>query len=177
VRRAVALLALVGCGGSNAPLVVHPAEYDPIAETLTPLDDGAQLHLQIPPQGGVVLFIGATVEGMGAVQAQLYGSLTLGGVSVGNDRRSSRFVRTAGGDAVEPSLASSVGMANVPVCPDGALIAMGMKATLQVTVTEDSTGRSGSASLSVVPICQQSDPTLRQFCACECAADFTPGKC
>jgi hypothetical protein len=179
VRRAVISLALaVGCGGAPPPLVVHPAEYDPVAETLTALDDGAQLHLQIPPQGGVVLFIGATVEGLGEAQAQLYGDLSLGGVSVGNDRRGSRFVRVAGGgDSVGPPLSSSVAMANVPVCPDGGLVALGMTATLQVTVSDDSTGRSASASVSVVPLCQQSDATLQRFCQCECAADFVPGNC
>jgi predicted small lipoprotein YifL len=168
------LLALAGCGQRPAgPISLTPAEYDPLTRALTPLADGADVHLQIPPQGGAVLFIGAEATNLSDGSIQLDAKLTVDGALVGEDRRVANWVKTGGHFA--PPLDSYVAMPNVPVCPAGGLVAVDRPARLKLELSDGD--RRGSVEIGVTARCAQTEPTVEALCVCECAADFMPGHC
>jgi hypothetical protein len=179
--RLAALLALVaGCAsGSAGPLVVTPAEYDPLTLQLTDLVDGATLSLQMPPQGGQVVFVGARVRGLASSLVQLTARLVAGdGSEIGVDTRESSFVAEPGNAALMiPDLHSFAGVSNVPVCPGATSASLdGAHTRLTVTVSEAGSGRMGVATLATILRCQQTDASVRARCQCECAPGYT-GMC
>jgi hypothetical protein len=176
---AAAALLLLACG-PQAPLSLTITEYDPLSASARPLVEGDVLHLQLPPQGGLVVFIGARLAGDGTPQITLRGRL-LGadGQLIGEDSRTTRFVAADDDPTVAvPSPASIAAMANVPVCPgSNGRFSPDDIVTLEVTATEVGSGRTGRAQRMVRPGCHQNDPVVRSLCACECGPSFLPGHC
>ncbi len=174
-------VAAAGCSSAPAgPVSLTAAEYDPLTLLLTDLGDGATLHLQAPPQGGQVVFVGARVRGLVERTVELEASLRAAdGSTLGEDQRATDFAPSADDASVFiPDLRSYAGVANVALCPSASATSVdGLAATLEVTVTESQSRRAGSASLSVVPRCTQSDATVLALCRCECAPGFTAGSC
>jgi hypothetical protein len=172
-------LLLLACG-PRPPLGLTLTEYDPLTLSARALRDGDDLHLQLPPQGGLVLFIGARVFGDGAQEITLTGRLLAAdGQPIGQDSRQSRFVAAVDDPtALVPDPASIAAMANVPVCPGAnGRFSPGDAATLEVTATEVGSGRTGHARATVRPGCLQGDPGVHTLCVCECAPIYLPGRC
>jgi hypothetical protein len=174
LRSAVTLLAFLGCSSApSGPITLAPAEYDPLTHSLSSLGDGADVHLQIPPQGGAVLFIGAEADNLSGGSIVLDAKLSVDGMLVGEDRRTSNFVKMGG--RFVPPLDSYVGMPNVPVCPAGGLVALDRSARLHVDLSDGE--RHASAEIGVTARCAESDATVQALCVCECSANFMPGHC
>src|SRR4051812_21702993 len=94
MRRALALLLLAGCAsGPSGPISLTCAEDDPLTHALVPLSDGADVHLQIPPQGGAVLFIGAEALNLSGGEVVLDAKLSVDDMLVGEDRRPATWMR------------------------------------------------------------------------------------
>jgi hypothetical protein len=181
----VLLLAgvLAGCGGKPAPanpIEVVATSYDPIAMMQTPLVDGAPLDLVRPPQGGFVVFVGAIARNLGDTTVALHGALRdPSGVTIAEDSRTVSMQPSAEDPtALVPDLRSFTNVANVAVCPSSTTSdRFDMPFQIAVDVTEVSTRRTGSAVVNVVPSCRQADPMQLTLCKCECAANYSLGKC
>lgn len=183
MRWILSLVVLAGCGSRPAAgtaIGVTPTEYDAKALTQSEIAEGAAVDLIAPPQGGFVLFIGAALREVGEPTVQLRGALLDGsGAVIAEDVRTSSLRPSAADPAVlTPDLRSYMNVSNIGVCPSRtATDRFGQPLTLQVTVTEPSSGRSGSATRTVVPSCTQGTAADIAFCQCECAANFVLGKC
>jgi hypothetical protein len=77
-----------------------------------------------------------------------------------------------------PDLRSYQNTANVTMCPSSRSSDLfDVPLTLELTVTELTSKRSGMATLTTVPSCRQTDSTQLALCKCECAGNWMPGKC
>jgi hypothetical protein len=182
--RAWLLVLAVGCGpaGSSGMLAVTPAIYHPADQSLIDVSDGDRVGLERPPQGGIVLFVGARVRGLGDPTVELRGRLLdLSGAPVAEEGRVVDLNPTPGDATLwQPDLRSITSVSNIAVCPPPStepLDRFDRVYTLEVVVTERVSGRAGSARRRVTAACLQSDPTQRDLCRCVCAAGFVIGKC
>ena len=188
-RIALFLMMLAGCGAAGSKgdlgpgggaLDVQPTEYDAIALTQTVLTDGAPLHLVEPPQAGFVAFVGVRVGNASERTVQLTGRLRdLSGALVASDARTVTL-QPAPDDAttLEPDLRSISTVSNITLCPSQTTTdRYDHPFMLEVEIKEPTSGRSGLATRRVTLVCGQSDPKLQTLCKCECAANYTLGKC
>ena len=183
--RAVLALGLLGCGAGapspGAPLTVTPASYDAAAMTLTDLAPGGPIDLVFPPQGGFVLFVGGRVRGLdnGNVEMRARMIDPGSGAVIAENKRVVTLQRDPA-DAASwiPDLRSFQNVPNVTMCPStSATDRFDVTLTLELTVTELSSGRAGMATLPTVPSCRQSDAKQLALCRCECGANWTPTRC
>lgn len=181
----VALSVLLhGCGAKMVPtnpITVEATTYDPVAMSQTALTDGAPVDLVRPPQGGFVVFLGAIVRNLGDTTVSLHGELRdPSGTPIAEDSRTVSM-QPSNDDplAFVPDLRSFTNVANVAVCPSSSTVdRFDMPFQIQVDVTEVSPPkRTGSVVVNVVPTCRQTDPTQLALCKCECAANYSLGKC
>jgi hypothetical protein len=184
-HRSLLALALVAAGCNSGPmggaLDVTPSMYSYDQMALSRLSDGDPIDLTHPPQGGFVLFVGAEVRNLHDATVQLSGKLydATGTHLLGQDKRSVLFQPSkADPDVWVPDLRSYVNMSNIPVCPSADTDdRFNRAATIEITVVENSSGRSGSGRRQVLPSCRQADAMMLQLCQCECAAGFSIAKC
>jgi hypothetical protein len=184
--RFVALGATVGCSseqrcGQFIGTPGSPAEALPIVlagEETVDLTTGGTVRLERPPQGGHVVYTAVKVRNMSSCRLDLEGQFrdVVDGNLLGYERRQARAAARPDGWG-QPVAPETSNYPNVALCPDttpkdiqGQPILLELKAT-------DSEGRVASASLSVVPRCEQADGAERALCLCECSADYFPGKC
>jgi hypothetical protein len=146
------------------------------------LDDGGALELWRAPQGGHVILIGAQIKGLESDMIELRARLRV---------PTTNFVVAEEGRTVvtqpvpgEPGWRqtdrrTNSQAAHVPVCPNyEARAVVGEEHVLEVEVTELYADFSfGSATVTVLPTCMQTDPSENGNCVCECEADYTLGKC
>jgi hypothetical protein len=174
---------LHGCGTKPVPtnpISVEATSYDPVAMSQTALADGGPLDLVRPPQGGFVVFVGAIVRNLGDTTVSLHGELRdPSGMPIAEDSRTVSLQPSADDPlAYVPDLRSFTNVANVAVCPSTTTTdRFDMPFQIAVDVTEVSTKRTGSVVLNVVPTCRQTDPMQLALCKCECAANYSLGKC
>jgi len=181
--RAVLALGLLGCGASSPgqPITVTPASYDAVAMTLTDVAPGGPLDLVFPPQGGFVLFVGGRVHGLddGNVQMRARMIDPASQAIVAENTRVLALKRDAA-DATSwiPDLRSYQNVPNVTMCPSTSTTNLfDVPLTLEVTVTELTSGLVGTATVPSVPSCRQTDARQLALCKCECAGNWTPTKC
>lgn len=181
--RAVLALGLLGCGASSPgqPIAVTPAGYDAVAMTLTDLASGGPIDLVFPPQGGFVLFVGGRVRDLDDGNVQMRARMIDPGsqaIVAENTRVVALKRDAADANSWIPDLRSYQNVPNVTMCPSTSTTDLvDVELTLEVTVTELSSGRVGVSTLPSVPSCRQSDPKQLALCKCECAANWTPTKC
>ena len=182
--RAALALGLLGCGAASSPgtpLTVTPAGYDAAAMTLTDLVSGGPIDLVFPPQGGFVLFVGARVHGLDDGNVEMRARiLDPGSQAVIAENKRVGTLQHDGADANGwiPDLRSFQNVPNVTMCPSTSSSDLfDVPLTLDFTVTELSSQRTGTATLTVVPSCRQTDARQLALCQCECAAGWTPTKC
>ena len=181
--RAVLALGVVGCGAASPsqPITITPAAYDAVTMTLTDLAPGASLDLVFPPQGGFVLFVGGRVQGLddGTVQMRARMIDPASQMTVAENTRVVALKRDSA-DAASwiPDLRSYQNVPNVTMCPSTSTTDLfDVPLTLELTATELSSGRVGTATLTSTPSCRQTDAKQLALCQCECAANWTPTKC
>jgi hypothetical protein len=150
---------------------------DGISPTLRPATDGTVIPLELPPQGGYVMYVGARVRNLDAC-VEIAGSLRdpVSGNEVGFDARSTTLARAADGWA-EPDGRNLANLSNVNGCPAyGPRDVHATPYDLVVRVT-DSSGRVATVTHRVTPTCMQPDAAQRAECVCTCSANYTLGRC
>ncbi len=150
----------------------QPARMQVVAHDLVPLEDGAELALTSPPQGGKILLVGVRVTNVDLCNATIQVALKdlVTGRVAGIERRPIAW-RLADDGFAEPAQPDYISdYANVPVCPNANLAQDidGNPWQLEVRFYD----RSQTALeqiLTVTPTCADDwDPAL---CQCECAMD------
>lgn len=178
----VAVIGIVAScgGGGDGALVVTPTEYDAAARVQVALADGGPLRLVKPPQGGYVSFVGARVEGLRAPLVQM-DAVVRGrdGAVIARSMRVATLVANPRAPSVrEPDVGELLAFVHVALCPpSGSDGRAGARVTLELAVTELSTGRAASATRDLTLACMQVDPGDRAACECTCAGDYRLGKC
>lgn len=163
-------------GDPNAPVelqVVHRTVQGELVEA----EEGGDVELFRPPQGGKVFLTAARVRNVDAcglrIQASLHDKET--GRVLGLEGRPFTVRETSDG-WLEPMSANSLSSwANVPACPTQAVNRRvdGSVYELRILV-EDRAGRKGETSIDVVPRCVQ-PAFLGEQCRCECSASYSLG--
>ena len=181
--RALLALGLVGCGASapGGAISVTPASYDAAAMTLTDLPSGAPIDLVFPPQGGFVLFVGGRVHNLADGNVEMRARMIDPGSQavIAENTRVVALKRDAA-DATSwiPDLRSYQNVPNVTMCPSTSTTNLfDVPLTLEVTVTELTSGLVGTATVPSVPSCRQTDARQLALCKYECAGNWTPTKC
>ncbi|HEV8247667.1 MAG TPA: hypothetical protein VGP93_17955 [Polyangiaceae bacterium] len=171
-----------GQGSQAGTLEVRPFMFTPIDQPTLLLHDGDPIELYAAPQGGHVITAGAQVRGLdsdfieirGQVRDPETGLLVTEGV---------RTVVMAPVDGepewTETDRRSRSQMAHMALCPryeDKPIEGNPYELTISVTelYADDSTG---SATVSIVPTCMQTDPSALAQCQCECEGGYILGKC
>lgn len=183
-----------GCTEPAPPpgeLVVLPARLDDSGAGLVPLNDGDEVSLVRPIQGGHVLFVGALLRYPADGDGTLNGELrrvdpATGGVGpiVVYDKRTAPHQPLpsgrpapngeAGWFQVPPDINN---VANIPVCPDFLDYDL-VDVELFIRVSfRDSLGREAHADRRVKTRCAQTDPMEQAQCRCECKARYTIDRC
>ncbi len=171
-------------GALPAPtLEVRAFMYTPIEEPIALLADGDAFELWAATQGGHVITAGAQVKGLAAGDfIEITGQLR----DPDTDLLVTESVRTVvmAEATNEPGWAetdrrSRSQMAHLALCPryeDKAIDGNPYELTLRVRKLY-ANDENGSATLSIVPTCQQTDPTELEHCQCECEGGYYLGKC
>jgi hypothetical protein len=174
------LLLVAACGSSPTDAIeVTPAQYDTTTMQLTDIADGDPIDLSLPPQGGFVIFVGARVKHLDDASAVVRGTLydAAGTKMLSMDGRAVQMHQQKDGSWL-PDLTSYTNVANIAVCPSTTTTDLfNQPMTLEVSVTESKSGRMGYARRRVVPSCRQTNAMQKTLCECECAANFSIGKC
>ncbi|HZS38463.1 MAG TPA: hypothetical protein VFF06_16625 [Polyangia bacterium] len=179
-------LALAGCsaappGMMGDPITVTPAIYDSTTMQLTDVQPNGPIDLVKPPQGGFVLFVGARVHNLHDANVEIRGRLLdpTSGAIVAEDGRIGAMQRdSADATLWLPDLRSYQNVSNIAVCPTTGSVSRDREPfTLEVLITEQASGRVGTAMIPAVPTCRQPAANDLQFCQCECSGNWFLGKC
>jgi hypothetical protein len=172
------------CGGAprppaQDPITVRPAVYDAATMRLIDIADGDTIDLVRPPQGGYVLFIGASLVGAREPFVKMTATLRDASGVVATDARNIAVAASPGDPTVSiPDLRSYVNVPNVTMCPSASATDRdGVPFMLDVSVTEPMSQRQGTRTLTVTPACRMADTAARANCVCLCQGGFVLGKC
>lgn len=179
------------CGGGDrashpadsgaVTLEVFPGDFVEEGSPLKMLAEGDGLQLVAAPQGGHVAHVGAKVRGLSSsvvtLRARLRDPVT-DAVRAEEARDVVMKPVPEQPDLMQPDLESVSQVTHIPACPDyEATDLVDQPFVLEVSVREVGGPGAGSATLGIVLACQQSDPAAQARCRCECAANYTLGKC
>jgi hypothetical protein len=186
-------IALVGCPGDDKsdagpPMCTLSYLGDPSAAidlqivaraadgTSQPIDDGADVALVFPPQGGRVIFVGARATNVDPCYVKLTGALrntTTDAVRV--DVRTVNLTPTGDGKHGAPNDTDISSFANVPTCPNQWSSIDLYDQTYQLELTmEDRQGKKATKTIHVVPRCAEPDREVE--CRCICKAGYILGQ-
>ena len=149
-----------------------------VSASFQPLADGDTLDLRLPPEGGMVAWVGAqatNLDGCITIRGSLIDD---SGTVVATEQRETTLIPVPGRPGWgEPDPFHFDQWANVPVCPVfSGPDRIGRAYTLSVTIIDDA-GRQATASAVVTPTCADEDPGRNAECQCECLAGYMLGKC
>jgi hypothetical protein len=146
--------------------------------TFVEVSDEDLVDLEIPPQGGVVLFVGARVRNLCGKRAELRADLRFpdGGQVLAYEVRSVSFI-VDGGQGLLTDLSDPANVANVPVCPNITTRDVENQEWLLEVSVKDSRDAKATATRRVRPQCRQTNPADRALCSCDCEANYVFGKC
>ena len=143
------------------------------------IDEGSDVPLVFPPQGGRVLFVGVRVTNVEGCEVQLTGALrdeTTKQVRV--DARTILLHATGDGFAVNDPVQGSPDISsfsNVPVCPNQWASSNAFDHEFELSVTlKDKSGHSGTKTIHVTPRCAEPDKLAE--CLCICKAGYRLGE-
>jgi hypothetical protein len=161
-------------GDAAEPVVIEPVQLD-AARELVPLEDGDDIALILPPQGGRVIFAGVRAQNVDPCAAKLQGVLRdlEGNMPLQLDTRIVNLKVEGEWGSSNPADISS--FSNVPVCPNNwsNRDANGLPYELTVTLT-DRGGRKAETTLEVTPVC--AEPEHQAECECICAEGYVLGE-
>jgi hypothetical protein len=179
------LIALGACSGPAATCELDDGTGTPAAAvliqrdvggTMTDVVDGGDLPLIPAPQGGVIVLVGARVQGIGGCELRVNGALrdTVTNRVVGLEERPIVVADRGDGWSVPEEPAALSSYANVAVCPTSTGVAIdGNPLRLEVRIT----GADGSPIelfAMVTPRCEPDDTFCRCDCNPTCAAPTRP---
>jgi hypothetical protein len=189
---ALAPIAIVACpggggdhdGGPACTLaylgdVAAPIDMKIVARgasgSAVPIDEGADVALVFPPQGGRVIFVGPRATNVDPCYVKLTGALrneTTNAVRV--DVRTVNLTPT--GDGHGQSLDTDISsFANVPTCPNqwSSIDLYDQTYKLELTI-EDRNHKTVTKTIHVVPRCAEPDREVE--CRCICKAGYVLGQ-
>lgn len=139
-----------------------------------PVEEGGEIPMLLPPQGGRVVYVGARVTNMDPCQATLNGSVRdLDTDQVRLDIRTVNFTPTGDGWAQSAEGNPAV-FSNVPLCPnqwsESDLFGASYLLTIKVT---DRGGKVAEAQAHVRPSCVE--PDNEADCKCICRGGYMLG--
>ncbi|MBX3229830.1 MAG: hypothetical protein KIT84_05805 [Labilithrix sp.] len=207
------LTVLGGCPGDDPPAVPAPVEAaadaplasvcptgylgDPAAEPIlelralradgtdVPLNDGDDLAVLFPPQGGRVAFVGVRVLNVDGCAAQIIGALRdpatkqvrLDGRTVNLRRQDDGWGVTGRGTATNIEDSDEIGdYSNVPLCPNqwADRDVFDQPFELELVLT-DRRQKTASKKITVVPRC--AEPGAKEVaCKCLCRSGYVLGE-
>lgn len=184
--------ALLACGGASeeeeeacTPVGEGEPRVVALVENTTEggfreLNDGGEVHLWRPVQGGHVIYVGARVSGLCADPVLITGrikDLATGNV-VSKEMRRGFGLIDQGDATLLPDPTDLGAVANIALCPEltGEHDVMGTQFLLEVEV-EDAEGRVARAQAKVTPVCAQTDEAGLTTCQCECTRQGSAGGC
>jgi hypothetical protein len=146
------------------------------------LNDGDQVPMIFPPQGGRIIFVGVRATNVDGCALELTGALrdeTSSEVRI--DLRTVNLIATGDGWGVsappgnEPVSAAISSFANIPVCPNqwSGTDIFGHEYGLEVTI-KDRGGRTVTNKIHVTPQCGEPQNLLE--CQCICQAGYVLGQ-
>jgi len=139
------------------------------------IEDGGTIALELPPQGGRVVFAGLRARNVNICGASVQAAMRdpCNGRVVGLEQRPVAW-RIAGDGFAEPAQPGEISdFANIPACPNAAIDhdIDGHPVALEVRLYEAS-GRTTEVVLAVTPQCAAADAD----CPCTCDSDWVPGE-
>jgi hypothetical protein len=166
-------------GDTSGPVDFEILGVDPSFDAV-PLDDGGATAIQVPPQGGRVVFAGVRATNVNACGLQLTGALRdETSQQVRFDSRTVNLIPTGDGWGTTGPLDASVSgtisnFANIPVCPDDwSTTSVNDHAyTLEMTIL-DTGGRTLEKKIRVTPSCGNDMNTAQ--CQCICSVGYVLG--
>jgi hypothetical protein len=154
-----------------------PIEIIPIDATLTDIAEGAAIMLDVPIQGGIVIYAGARARNLDGCNARVIAALRdLDSHQVIGLEERPTILRTDSGGWGAPVGAPQYALANIAVCPNvtGTHDLFATPWQLEVRI-ETADHRSATITRTVTPMC--GPPNGFVDCPCECAAGWQPGQC
>ncbi len=143
--------------------------------TSTDIADGSRIPLILPPQGGRVVFVGASATNLSACGVTLTGSIrdtTTSQVRV--DARTVNLQPTGDGWGASSDGDIST-FSNIPLCPNQWASTDAFEHPFELTVTvKDPAGNKATKTISVTPFC--AEPTYAAECLCECQKGYVLGQ-
>ncbi|MBI3206125.1 MAG: hypothetical protein HYZ29_31605 [Myxococcales bacterium] len=139
------------------------------------IDDGAQIPMILPPQGGRVMFIGARATNIEPCAVEINGTLRdLTNNEVRVDGRKMNLKPTGDGWGTSTDTDIST-FSMIPTCPNqwAATDVFGTTFELELSLTAKN-GQKASKKLTVVPVC--GEPANEAECKCQCTKGYTLGK-
>lgn len=147
------------------------------------LDEGDDVPLILPPQGGKVILVGFRARNVDlcdlATRASVHDSCTAtegnAGRVVGLEGRPIRLIPGDDGWAYPEKPETLTNWANVPMCPNNAFTRDldGQPYMLRLRMIELGTGRATTIERTIVPVC--AEPEALAECECTCDADYFLG--
>lgn len=166
----------------GAPLSVQPYLYLAQGAGYATIEPGGEIELWAAPQGGHWARVGARVGGLETDAAELVARLVdpeTKAVVVEATRTAPMVAAADAPGWKQPDPTDMYNVVHLPLCPgEGGRALDGGSFWLEVEVTElYGDFSTGSVSVPVVPRCQQAPGADLDYCRCECAGDYLPGKC
>lgn len=193
LSRALLLVSLVSCspepagpvdsgpmctlafiGDKSKPLEIVLTVRDAMGRSI-PLNEGDDVPLIFPPQGGRVVFVGARVNNVDPCAVKLSGAIRdVATNQVRVDNRTVNLVLGSDGwgGGVDEDIST---FSNVPMCPNQWASTDAFDKPFRVEITvQDKTGRSASKQAMVTPRC--AEPANLEECLCICKNGYVLGE-
>lgn len=155
--------------------------YVPEDQPVHLLEDGGEIDLFLPPQGGFVVLVGAQIDHSDSDVVDLEASLrdAQSGDLVVESSRAVKLQRVPGHPTKYITDRRSISqVVHLALCPsEQAMGVEGRELSLELTATElYSDFTTGSATLRLTPVCNGSTPAANAYCACVCGPNAV-GNC
>jgi hypothetical protein len=142
------------------------------ANALSKIDEGSDVPILFPPQGGRVVFVGVRATNFEGCNVQLSGALRDPSTQqVRIDARTIVMHATGDGHAVNdpvqgaPDISS---FSNIPVCPNQWASTNVFDKEFELSVTiKDAKGKLGTKTIHVTPRCAEPDKLAECLCICK----------
>ncbi len=165
-------LGFLGTAGQPVQLKLVVRGADSMS---TEIADGSRIPLILPPQGGRVVFIGASATNLSACGVTLTGSIR--DTTTRQVRIDARTVNLrAGADGWGSSSDGDIStFSNLPLCPNNWASTDAFEHSFELTVTvKDPAGNTATKTIQVVPFC--GEPAYAAECLCECQKGYVLGQ-